>query len=83
MLTIPRLSNPILPTPLYPLLTLFSPRNYELPAEAGPLAERIRACSGSSRHEVWEAVRASSAAPYCEYEGLAQESRGGGGWMDL
>ncbi|GBF89188.1 phospholipase A [Raphidocelis subcapitata] len=39
-------------------------RNYELPAEAAPLAAAIRACPGSSRHDVWQAVRASSAAPY-------------------
>jgi hypothetical protein len=41
-------------------------RNYELPLEAAPLAAAIRACPGSSRHDVWQAVRASSAAPYCE-----------------
>jgi hypothetical protein len=41
-------------------------RNYELPPEAAPLAAAMRACGGSSRHEVWQAVRASSAAPYCE-----------------
>jgi len=39
-------------------------RNYELPAETAALSASIRACSGSSRHEVWQAVRASSAAPY-------------------
>ncbi|KAI8470882.1 MAG: hypothetical protein J3K34DRAFT_520933 [Monoraphidium minutum] len=39
-------------------------RNYELPSEAAPLAEALRACAGSSRYDVWQAVRASSAAPY-------------------
>lgn len=46
---------------------LAAPRNYELPAEAGDLAADLCACPGSSRHDVWQAVRASSAAPYCEY----------------
>ena len=39
-------------------------RTYELPDEAAPAAAAMRACAGSSRHAVWQAVRASSAAPY-------------------
>jgi hypothetical protein len=62
------LSSPSQPDPntinsIDPILTN---RNYELPAETASLASAIRACSGSSRHDVWQAVRASSAAPYCE-----------------
>jgi hypothetical protein len=61
-------------------------RNYELPAETAPLAAAIRACGGSSCHEVWQAVRASSAAPYCEspptaWHGLAGRQLVGASWL--
>ena len=39
-------------------------RNYEHPLLSAPHAARIGALPGSSAHEVWQAVRASSAAPY-------------------
>ena len=39
-------------------------RNYEHPLESAPQAARMHALPGSSAHEVWQAVRASSAAPY-------------------
>ena len=39
-------------------------RNYEYPLSSTPLAKRFMGCPGSSYHQVWEAVRASSAAPY-------------------
>ncbi|WIA33114.1 hypothetical protein OEZ86_006267 [Tetradesmus obliquus] len=42
----------------------FAFRNYELPEEAAPAAAALAACGGSCKHHVWEAVRASSAAPY-------------------
>eukprot|EP00775_Hariotina_reticulata_P011345 gene11345-11494_t len=42
----------------------FAFRNYELPDEAAPAAAALAACAGSCKHHVWEAVRASSAAPY-------------------
>ncbi|KAK9839624.1 hypothetical protein WJX81_001442 [Elliptochloris bilobata] len=39
-------------------------RNYEHPAASQRLAEQVCAPPGSSLHQVWQAVRASSAAPY-------------------
>ena len=43
----------------------FIHRNYEHPSGAEALAEQIKAsCYGGSKHSVWQAVRASSAAPY-------------------
>lgn len=39
-------------------------RNYEYPLSATPLAKKMMAAPGSSSHQVWQAVRASSAAPY-------------------
>ena len=45
-------------TPAEPFLF----RNYEYPADGQP--SPTRPPPGSSKHEVWQAVRASSAAPY-------------------
>ena len=39
-------------------------RTYELPLEAERDAMRLGVGPGSSKHELWQAVRASSAAPY-------------------
>lgn len=39
-------------------------RNYEHPLSSSALAQRLGVLPGSSGHEVWQAVRASSAAPY-------------------
>ena len=39
-------------------------RNYEYPLAAKPQAKKLMAAPGSSSHQVWQAVRASSAAPY-------------------
>lgn len=39
-------------------------RNYEHPLSSQGLREEMRAYAGSSQHQVWQAVRASSAAPY-------------------
>ncbi|KAK9820032.1 hypothetical protein WJX72_005289 [[Myrmecia] bisecta] len=39
-------------------------RNFEHPPSSAQLARQIRGGMGSSRHLVWQAVRASSAAPY-------------------
>lgn len=39
-------------------------RNYEHPIASSALAAKLGALPGSSSHEVWQAVRASSAAPY-------------------
>lgn len=39
-------------------------RNYEYPAGSQALRPEVRAYSGSSRHQLWQALRASSAAPY-------------------
>ena len=39
-------------------------RNYEYPLSAKPQAKKLMAAPGSSSHQVWQAVRASSAAPY-------------------
>ena len=47
-------------TPAEPFLF----RNYEHPLASTALGKKIQACPGSSSHQVWEAVRASSAAPY-------------------
>jgi hypothetical protein len=38
-------------------------RNYALPPGSEALAEAIHAQEGSSRHAVWQAVRASSGEP--------------------
>lgn len=39
-------------------------RNYEYPLSSTALAKKVMGLRGSSSHQVWEAVRASSAAPY-------------------
>jgi len=39
-------------------------RNYEYPLSATPLQRKLMGAPGSSSHQVWQAVRASSAAPY-------------------
>lgn len=39
-------------------------RNYEYPLSSTKLGKQMKAPPGSSSHEVWQAVRASSAAPY-------------------
>ena len=39
-------------------------RNYEFPVAAAPLLAQAPAHRGSAKHEVWQAVRASSAATY-------------------
>jgi hypothetical protein len=39
-------------------------RNYEYPLSATPLQRKLMAAPGSSSHQVWQAVRSSSAAPY-------------------
>ena len=44
--------------------TPFVFRNYEHPLASAQQAQRLGALPGSSAHEVWQAVRASSAAPY-------------------
>eukprot|EP00798_Chlamydomonas_sp_ICE-L_P003407 gene3408-13451_t len=50
-------------------------RNYELPMESEQRAKKIQACSGSSKHLVWQAIRASSAAPYYLDDFLCGEDR--------
>ncbi|GFR41419.1 hypothetical protein Agub_g2103, partial [Astrephomene gubernaculifera] len=45
-------------------VTPFLFTSYELPPEVAPAAAAMRACPSSSRHLIWQAVRASSAAPY-------------------
>ncbi|CAD7704713.1 unnamed protein product [Ostreobium quekettii] len=39
-------------------------RNYEFPPERNELVRGLNGCLGSSKHLVWEGIRASSAAPY-------------------
>ncbi|KAG2446236.1 hypothetical protein HXX76_000828 [Chlamydomonas incerta] len=48
---------------------------YELPPEVEPLAAALRAGPSSSRHLIWQAVRASSAAPYYLDDFLCGEDR--------
>lgn len=55
--------------------TPFLFRNYELPLEAESRARRIGASSGSSKHLVWQTIRASSAAPYYLDDFLCGEER--------
>ncbi|KAJ9510144.1 hypothetical protein QJQ45_015630, partial [Haematococcus lacustris] len=47
-------------TPAAPFLF----RSYELPEQAEGAAQAMGVCAGSSRHLIWQGVRASSAAPY-------------------
>ncbi|GLI68628.1 hypothetical protein VaNZ11_013106, partial [Volvox africanus] len=45
-------------------VTPFLFTSYELPPDVSAAAAAMRACASSSRHLLWQAVRASSAAPY-------------------